>query len=470
MNDFISIKLDKTKNIPIYQQLGDALYNFIGEGVLKPDSKLPPIRKMAEALKINNVTVINAYKYLERKRAVYSHIGSGTYVSHAHTRGEYAGRSALRVITPADSLTPESLNFAAGSVPAALFPVEDFKPYLTRVLEREAGNAFGEKSGKGYEPLRRVLCTYLEERGIKTAAEKLQIITGVQQGMELLSRASFNPGDTVIAEDPADWGGLSVLAARGARVVGVTLEPDGIDMAALEQAVKQHRPRFICVSVNFQNPTGCCYSYEKRRALLELAEKYDADIIETDTQYDLAYGDAKAQPLKAMDHRNRVVYVKSLRSLLPGLGLGFMVLPKKLNIKLTANRAPNLAAAGLTQKALELFIRDGGLDKQAARLRTLYKNRCRRMDDALTLHLKQFVVYAKPKGGLYFWLTPSTDAPPENAAAEFLNNGVLVTPGEVFTTNPGGAFRLSAAAVCGEEIEQGIKIIGRVLSESFDKF
>ena len=81
MDYFVSIQLDRNSKIPLYQQLADALYDLISKDILKANTKLPTIRKLANKLKVNNVTVINAYKYLEKKGLVYSQVGSGTYVS-----------------------------------------------------------------------------------------------------------------------------------------------------------------------------------------------------------------------------------------------------------------------------------------------------------------------------------------------------------------------------------------------------
>ena len=80
MKDIISIKLDKNCEVPLYKQLGEALATLIERGVLQPNTKLPPIRTMSRAPKVDNVTVVAAYKHLETNSFAYSIVGSGTYV------------------------------------------------------------------------------------------------------------------------------------------------------------------------------------------------------------------------------------------------------------------------------------------------------------------------------------------------------------------------------------------------------
>ncbi|MCL2616435.1 MAG: winged helix-turn-helix domain-containing protein [Defluviitaleaceae bacterium] len=84
MKDIVSIKLDKASDFPLYKQLGEALANLIERGVFAPHTKLPPIRTMSRALRVNNVTVVAAYKYLETNAFAYSVVGSGTYVAQAY--------------------------------------------------------------------------------------------------------------------------------------------------------------------------------------------------------------------------------------------------------------------------------------------------------------------------------------------------------------------------------------------------
>ena len=290
---------------------------MIEQGILPANSKLPPIRRMASKLHVNAVTVVAAYKYLEQKRVVYSLVGSGTYV--APLLIEQIEKPI--VLNQAKTLvkqicTEGAVNFVDTSMPQHLFPVDEFKDAFYTVLEREKGNAFGYLDSMGYLPLRQIICQYLQEYSIHASADNIQIISGAQQGIDIISKALVNYGDVIFTEKPTFYGACGAFLSRGGNVITVSMEYDGINMIELENLLKVYHPRFLYIMAYFQTPTGISYSMEKKRKLLELAEKYHFYIIEDDNLYDFYYGGEKIVPLKALDYKNKVIYIKSFSKIL----------------------------------------------------------------------------------------------------------------------------------------------------------
>ena len=173
MESFDDIKLCKDKGEHLYVQLYKAIKGLIISGKISNDEKLPPIRKLAKELKVNNVTVVNAYHILEQEGLVYKKIGSGTYVSpdlFEYTYEEQGISNNLGTLSLIEQgqiqIQEDMINFASTTPMSKLFPVEDFKQALNEVLDRDKGHAFDYQESQGYFPLRKALIEYVEEYNI----------------------------------------------------------------------------------------------------------------------------------------------------------------------------------------------------------------------------------------------------------------------------------------------------------------
>lgn len=470
MNHFVSIQLDKKRKTPLYQQLGDALNDFIQKGILKANTKLPTIRTLAAQLKINNVTVVNAYKYLESKGVVYAQMGSGTYVSPLPLEvipsplvQEQNRDLQFKQIT----ITNNTVNFASISPSTDLFPVDDFKTVLNEVLERDKGNAFSYQESQGFDKLRESITEYIKSYGIHTTEDKIQIISGAQQGIDILSKALLQLGDILFVEKPTYHGAIAAFQSRGARIIEVPLEPDGMDTSLLEDYLKLYNPKFIYVMPYFQNPTGYSYSLKKKRLILDLAEKYDTYIIEDDYLSDLNYSDQAIIPLKALDHRNRVIYIKSFsKILMPGLRLGFLVVPKAIiNHILSAKHTTDISTSGFIQRVFDLYLRKELWKKHIEEIRTTYNRRYSYLLHTLDKYLKGYISYIPSQGGLSVWIQVNPSISVEHLCDMLLARNIIISPGSLFsiTQDFSSCIRISFAAVEEEQIESGIKIMKDII-------
>ena len=284
MEDIFHMELDKSETAaPLYQQLADGIARLIADGHLPANSKLPPIRKLADQAGVNPATVVTAYKHLESKQMAYSRIGSGTFVSPLPVEQAPEPVANLNIRPYHSGINLENaINFANTSLPHEMFPVAAFKRAFDEVLEREKGGAFSYMDIMGHEPLRALLCGYLESCGIKTSVENVQIISGAQQGVDLISKAILRFGDVVFVEKPTFYGAAGAFLSRGGKLVEIPLLEDGMDIATLENYLKLYQPKLIYMTAYFQTPTGVSYSLEKKRRLLELAEQYGAEVTGVD--------------------------------------------------------------------------------------------------------------------------------------------------------------------------------------------
>lgn len=116
----------------------------------------------------------------------------------------------------------------------------------------------------GYFPLREILCEYLKEYTIHASAENIQIISGAQQGIDIISKALVNYGDTIFTEKPTFYGACATFMSRGGNVIGINMEKNGIDTLELENLLKVYHPKFLYIMAYFQTPTGISYSTSKK--------------------------------------------------------------------------------------------------------------------------------------------------------------------------------------------------------------
>ncbi len=474
---FKSISLKKSSGSPLYSQLYDRLKQMVEAGILLPDMKLPSVRSMAEILGINQITVVTAFKQLENEGFVYKKPGSGTFVSDIVMKSAekaessssplhdelYPQEDPTSISSEMISLDQNTINFASATPTPDLFPVDNFKLALNEVLERDKGNAFSYQDSHGYLPLRESVSGLLKNSDLEFSLDNIQIISGAQQGLDLISKALLRQGDHIITESPTYTGAIALFKSRGARILDVQMDTDGPDLSLLEYNLKQYRPRIIYTIPSFQNPTGRSYSMEKRLAVLELAELYNCYIIEDDYVSDLDFEGRGYKPLKILDKYNRVIFIKSFSKIfMPGLRLGFMIVPSVLTENLlAAKHITDISTSGLIQRAFDLYIRKGYWDKHFNFMYKIYKERYEKSTQALSRCLGSNFSFTEPGGGLNLWLGLPYGFPANTLIKHAADHNIVFAPGRIFYSGNApqtlNNIRLSFAAVYTEQIEAGIE-------------
>jgi len=458
---FVSIHLDKEASKPLYLQLYQELVRLIENGFLEENEKLPPIRKLAKYLGVNSITVVNAYKLLEKESYVKTKVGSGTYVSSI--RKEEI-RSKLTRISQS-----VRYDFATASLSPDLFPVEEFKTALIKVLDTEGGYAFDYVESSGYRPLREVISKkLLHPLGIETDVENIYIVSGGQQGIEIISKVLLDYQDTVYIESPTYPGAISAFKSRSAKIVEIPIREDGIDINELKRKLKLKIPKLLYIMANFQNPTGYSYSEDKKRELSKLAEEYNFFILEDDHTNELYYLN-KPIPLKTLDESERVFYLKSFSKLLmPGLRLGFIVSPKGYDTRIVeAKYLSDISSSSLMQKALNVILNSDDFDRHIVKIRDIFLRRWKIISDSLKKFMPREVNFILPGGGLYVWLTLPRGYDSKSLYYQTINKGVAFIPGDVFLPEPrlSEGLRLSFAQIAEDKIEEGIKVLSDCIGD-----
>jgi 2-aminoadipate transaminase len=400
-------------------------------------------------------------------------------MNHDQFLSRAAGRmtqSAIRKMGTLLAAGRDIISFAPGYPAPETFAWDDFRAIAADLLASRDGAVLQYGPTRGYRPLLDVIAGIQRTRGIQTAVEDLLVTTGSQQGLDLVARVLADPGDVILVELPTYVGAITAFRNVQASMVGVPQEHDGIDLDALDDtwvrmSAEGKRIKFLYVVPNFQNPTGLLIGLDKRRRLLEWAERRDVLIVEDDPYRDLYFEDSASErdvrPIKADDAGGRVVYLSSFsKTLAPGYRVAWLAAAPALAAKFEmAKQAEDLLTGSLDQRVVYEACKRGVLDRQVPMLRRHYANKRDVMQQALKRELGDLASWPKPDGGFFLWLTlpPAIDA--ERMIARAIDEGVIYVSGEAFYVNGQGqnTLRLSFSAPTPDRIEAGVSRLARAL-------
>ena len=469
------ITLDNKLDTALYIQLYEKIKKIIEDGQFE-DDKLPSIRKMAGLLGVNNVTVISAYNLLEQEGYVYSVKGSGTYIRKSPISMDISYLEEEDMELMMSGILPiakNSINLASVSPTPDLFPIEEFKQALVEVLDRDGGNAFLYPEITGYDRLRESISKFLMDNySTKVNKDQILITSGGQQGLDIISKTLISPGDCVLVENPTYSGALAAFKSRGAKVIGIPMKEDGIDLDLLKSYINRYKPKFLYIMTNYQSPTTYSYSDEKKLKLLTLARDYDFYIIEDDFLTDLYFDDGKKMPLKSMDKLDKVIFIKSFSKIfMPGVRIGFITLPNNLfRSIIKAKHTTDVSSSGFLQRAFDLYLRKGYWKSHIDKVRRVYAEKYNIMTRELDKLHKYGIEYIEAKGGLSIWLKLPKNLDAFALYTECAENGLSIVPGKLFFTDESiysNYIRLSFSSVSNEDIIEGLAILENIISKPF---
>ena len=359
------LSLAKGNGRPLFMQLHEQIIARISAGELTAGARLPPVRRLAEQLGINHMTVAKAYKDLAKAGFVEGRAGGGT-----HVRAPY-GTKRARGAEPAVAgpLLSERLYELAHAPGVIAFTTnypepdsectKEFGACLQSVVADGLSPYFIYDSSNGRLSLRHAVVDYVAQRGLVTTPDDVIVTSGAQQAIELVIRLLVPHGSPVIVERPTYYGVVNVLRSAGARILEVPLESDGMDIEKLEAHLSRHRPRLIYTNPTFQNPTGVTTSIEKRRSILALARKHGVPILEDDHNSELRFAGAPIPSIRALSEPgDDVFYVRGFgKVFLPGTRLGYVVTPARARPALLALKAQSdMHTNGIMQEAMARFL------------------------------------------------------------------------------------------------------------------
>lgn len=367
---------------------------------------------------------------------------------------------------------PEVVSLSAGNPSPDAFPAKAIEEISAKVLAEDPIKVLQYSVSEGYMPLRQHLMEYMQkEHNTGSENDDILITTGAQQIMDLCTKSLVNEGETVIVEAPSFIGSLNTFRSYNAKLVGVTVEPDGMNTDELEEKLKANPDtKFIYTIPNFQNPSGVTMSLEKRKKVYELAKKYGVLIIEDNPYGDLRYSGEYVPNIKSFDTEGIVIYAGSMSKVIsPGIRVAYCICPKPIFQKLVVCKQGNDVHTNIwAQYVCDEFITKYDFNAHLAMLRNIYTKKAQFCMDLLDKYCAPAITYNKIDGGLFIWcdLDKRIDMP--QFCKEAVLKKVCVVPGNAFLTDENEechSFRINFSTPTDEQLEKGIKILGKLANE-----
>jgi len=363
---------------------------------------------------------------------------------------------------------PEIISFAGGVPDPSLFPLADFSTiYGDLTTDEVAGRKSLQYSiSEGLPALRQWIADDMAASGAVRGIDNILITCGAQQGLDMLARLLLEPGREIVVEKPSYLGAMQAFSMRRPTYVGMNMDEDGPVIAELEAAFERG-VRIAYLAPDFQNPTGRSYSLDRRLAVLEVARKYGAVILEDAAYCKLSYEGDVLPSLLALDEANGdpqagtvIQFGTFSKTLVPALRIGWVCAPRPVIERLVLmKQAGDLHVSTINQEvalraARRLF--PGHLDT----IRDAYRAKRDTMLAALDEFMPETVSYTRPEGGMFIWLTLPENIDSRHLLEQALHDAkVAFVPGQAFFCDHTGrnTARLSFATEKADRIRDGIE-------------
>lgn len=388
--------------------------------------------------------------------------------NHLATRMDGLNGSAIREIFKLLS-DPSIISFAGGNPSVKSFPTEEMAALSAQLLRDKGDVLLQYGTTEGYAPLRESLLEVLAERNIQTTPDHIITLTGSSQGIELFTKVLINPGDVILCESPTFLGALQTFATYQAKVIGIPMDENGMDVDVLEQQIRACHPKFIYTIPTYQNPTGTKMSLERRQKIAALAEQYDVLVLEDDPYGSLRYEGDALPSIKSFDTTGHVVHLISFsKTVSPGLRVGAAIGDASLLRPMTvAKQGMDTHTNNLAQAMVDAYIRSGRYFEHVQEILPGYREQLRTMLEGFS-HFPESCTHTVPQGGLFVWaeLPEGVDTLPLLQTA--VAHKVAYIPGTHFYPDGGHAntLRLNFSASEPDRIAQGMKILGDLLKQT----
>ncbi|MFO0747500.1 MAG: PLP-dependent aminotransferase family protein [Myxococcota bacterium] len=402
----------------LYEQLAGELGRAIERGALRQGERLPSVRRLAEDRAVSIATVVQAYLQLENAGLVEVRPKAGHFVRRrmaevaeprAPRKANLPARvsisdSVARVMAPLGN--PKVVPLGQAYLDAELLPIVALNRILAQ-LAREATTAGARYDlAPGLPTLRHQLARRAVTWGLAMHEDELVTTVGATEAITLGLRAVARAGDTIAVESPCYFGLLQAIEGLGMRALEVPASPrTGMDLDALEDALRARAVTALVLSSNVSNPLGSIMPDESKERLIAIARRHDLAVMDDDVYGDLVFDGTRPRPLKAFDRDGRVLLVGSVsKTLAPGYRVGWIAPGRYFEQVERLKLSQSLASPTLTQMAVAELLASGGYDRHLRRLRGALAGQVERYRVCVTEAFPDGTRVSCPRGGFVLWI------------------------------------------------------------------
>ena len=362
------------------------------------------------------------------------------------------------------------ISLAGGNPAVESFPNKEFAAIAQEMLETNPVGTLQYGTTEGYGPLRVMVSDKMRKAGNLKDWDECIITTGGQQAIDLALKVLIEDGDGVIVEEPSFIGTLNSARSFNGQLHGVPVLDDGMDLDAAEEILKTKSIKMIYTIPTFQNPSGITMSLEKRKRLIELAEKYNVFILEDNPYGELRFEGEEIPTIKSMDTQGRVLYVGSFsKTLSSGLRVGYICARADIVEKIVVVKQVNdVHTPCLNQILVAEYMKRYNMDEHVEKIRQLYKKRCGVMLSAMDSEFPDYCKYTRPQGGLFILCTLPDGIDTKKMLPVAVENKVAFVPGYAFMVDiekPRSIFRLNYSGAEGDMLAEGVSRLAKVIKD-----
>ena len=343
---------------------------------------------------------------------------------------------------------PSYISLSAGNPAPEAFPAKELAEISAKLMQEEPILALQYSVTEGYPLLRQHIQKYMKEtHNVGRDFDDVLITTGAQQIMDLFTKSILNEGETILCEAPSFIGSLNDFRSYQAKLVGIPMDPDGMNMEALEKALQTEKNvKFIYTIPNFQNPSGITMSLEKRKTLYALPS------------------------IKSLDEDGIVLYAGSFSKVIsPGMRVAYAIGPKAILQKMTVCKQGQDVHTNIWSQVLcYRFMTEYDFDAHLENLRAIYTKKRLLLLDLMEKHLAPHITWDPFDGGLFAWCHLPKSVDMMAFVQKALEKKVCVVPGTAFLTGenePCDAFRINFSTPTDEQLTRGIELLGETIRE-----
>lgn len=364
---------------------------------------------------------------------------------------------------------PGMISMASGSPDPDLYPVEELKQAVIQVYERHASEGLSYATTEGYAPLREKIVEKMwRKAGVRCGLENLMLLSGSQQGLEMAAKIFVNEGDTIACETPSYMGAFNAFCPYLPRYASVPTDEFGMIPEELDRILSEDsRVRMIYVIPNFQNPTGHTWTLERRKAFMDVVNRYEIPVVEDDPYGEIRFEGETLPTLKSLDTKGLVVYLGSFSKILaPGYRVGWVCAEPKIIEKFVfAKQGCDMQVAAEVPMIIHEYMCRNDLDAHVEKICASYKKKRDVMLESMEQYFPESVKWSRPEGGLFIWVTLPETMNAQDVLNACVENKVIFVTGKLFYPNEGplNTLRLNFSKMSEENIVEGIRRMGSVL-------
>ena len=468
-----------------YEELAHFITTLVDVGTLMPGARAPSLRSISRERKVSMATAMQAYRLLEDRGVLEARPQSGFYVAHREparqppktsrppARATSVSVSGVIVKLLEHASDPKLVPLGCAIPGSDLLDAGRLDRHLARTA-REHGRDYNIYTGPQGDPkLRREIARRTLRWGRALSPDDLVITVGCTEALILSLRAVAKPGDTIAIEFPTYFGLLHALEALDLKALELPTDAtEGIELAALQEALASRQVAACLFASSFNNPLGCTMPDAKKLAVLDLLARHDVPLIEDDIYGDICFGPERPKPFIALDRRGNTIYCSSFsKTVAPGYRIGWVAAGRHLARILDAKAAFTLCGSVLPQAAFAEFLASGGYDSHLRRIRRVFAHNIEMMTRAIDRSFPAGTRVSRPAGGFVLWLELPQAVKTRPLFQRALDEGICFAPGEVFSASGrfANCLRLSCGHSWDERIERGVTRLGALATEAMGR-